>query len=185
MQLNGRTFFRLSENIFPTCCKSWPPCHKLRFILGHNFDLQVGLDMQQGGLNLWQVGKIIKVALSAALEPTAARDLEPRSMLCLKKWPDTSTERKVYHWLLGRNWRRGSDRRSSETSSTSSRQRRPRQAGRSWCTNRQKIRRIFPHIFLKKQTSSLYNAIAVSIFRVSLMQCKIKCSVFSRNSEAK
>ena len=106
-------------------------------------------------------------------------------MLCLKKWPDTSTERKVYHWLLGRNWRRGSDRRSSETSSTSSRQRRPRQAGRSWCTNRQKIRRIFSHIFLKKQTSSLYNAIAVSIFRVSLMQCKIKCSVFSRNSEAK
>ena len=35
--------------------------------------------------------KIIKVALSAALEPTASWDLEARSMLCLKrnfpKWP--------------------------------------------------------------------------------------------------
>ena len=31
------------------------------------------------------VGKIIKVVLSAALKPTATRDLEPRSMLCLRR----------------------------------------------------------------------------------------------------
>ena len=50
----------------------------------------------QGGLDLWQVGKIIKVALSAALEPTAARVHKPRLILCLRrtfpkknKWPDT------------------------------------------------------------------------------------------------
>ena len=34
---------------------------------------QGGLDLQQGGLDLWQDGKIIKGALSAALEPTAAK----------------------------------------------------------------------------------------------------------------
>ena len=46
---------------------------------------------------MWQGGKIIKVALSMVLELTAARDLEPRSILCLRrtytkkkiKWPDT------------------------------------------------------------------------------------------------
>ena len=41
--------------------------------------------MWQGGLDVWQVGKIIKVALSARQEPTAARDLEPRLMLCLRR----------------------------------------------------------------------------------------------------
>ena len=40
---------------------------------------------RQGGLDLWQFGKIINVALSAALKPTAARDLEPRSMQCLRR----------------------------------------------------------------------------------------------------
>ena len=39
-----------------------------------------------------QVGKIIKVALSAALEATAARDLEPRSMQCLRR---TSSKNKI------------------------------------------------------------------------------------------
>ena len=48
---------------------------------------QGGLDLQQGGLDLWQVGKIIKVALRAELEPTATRDLEPRSTLCLRTFP--------------------------------------------------------------------------------------------------
>ena len=43
---------------------------------------QIGPDLQQGGLDLWQVGKKIKVALSKVLEPTAAWDLKPRSMLC-------------------------------------------------------------------------------------------------------
>ena len=46
------------------------------------------------------VGKIIKVELSAALEPTAAKDLGPRSMLCLRKrkktWPDTLTNIMTY-----------------------------------------------------------------------------------------
>ena len=48
---------------------------------------QVGFDLQQVGLDLWQVGKIIKVALSAALEPAAARDLEPRAKLYLRTFP--------------------------------------------------------------------------------------------------
>ena len=56
---------------------------------------QGALDLQQSGLDLWQFGKILKVALSASLKPTAAQDLEPGSMQCLrrtsqkKKWPDT------------------------------------------------------------------------------------------------
>ena len=33
-------------------------------------------------LDLWQVGKIIKVALTAALDTTATWYLTPRSMLC-------------------------------------------------------------------------------------------------------
>ena len=48
--------------------------------------------MWMGSLGFWQVRKIIKVAL----KPRAARDLDPRSMLCLRrtfpkkmKWPDT------------------------------------------------------------------------------------------------
>ena len=41
--------------------------------------------MWQGGLDFWHVGKIIKVELIAALEPTAAEDLEPMSMLYLRK----------------------------------------------------------------------------------------------------
>ena len=41
--------------------------------------------MQQCGLDFWQDDKLIKVALSAALKPTAVRDLELRSMLCLRR----------------------------------------------------------------------------------------------------
>ena len=43
--------------------------------------------MQQGGLDFWQVGIIIKVALGVVLKPTAARVLEPRSMQCLRTFP--------------------------------------------------------------------------------------------------
>ena len=46
---------------------------------------QGGFDLQQGGLDLWQVRKIIKVALSAALNAAAARDLEPKSILCPRR----------------------------------------------------------------------------------------------------
>ena len=46
---------------------------------------QGGLDFWQGGLDFWQVGKIIKVVLSTALKQTATEDLEPKSMLCLRR----------------------------------------------------------------------------------------------------
>ena len=41
---------------------------------------------------MWQVGKIIIVALRAALKPTATKDLEPRSMLSKE---DISPPKKV------------------------------------------------------------------------------------------
>ena len=53
---------------------------------------QGALDLQQSGLDLWQFGKILKVALSASLKPTAAQDLEPGSMQCLRR---TSQKKKV------------------------------------------------------------------------------------------
>ena len=47
---------------------------------------QGSLNLQHGGcLDFWQVGKIIKVALSAVPKPTSTRDLKSRSMLCLRR----------------------------------------------------------------------------------------------------
>ena len=51
--------------------------------------------MQQCGLDFWQDDKLIKVALSAALKPTASRDLEPRSMLYLRRTFPPPPKKKV------------------------------------------------------------------------------------------
>ena len=77
-------FFRPTTNQDrPARNQDRPPC--LDFGQGGLNFWQGGLDFRQGGLDFWQVGKIIKVALSTALEQTAAQDLEPRSMLCLRR----------------------------------------------------------------------------------------------------
>ena len=85
MQYGGITLIKLSEKRRREMMISHPAALELKCLpTYYNYFFRLSsLDIAL--CNLWQVGKIIKVALSAALKQTAARDLEPRSMLYLRR----------------------------------------------------------------------------------------------------
>ena len=82
MQLNGRAFFRPPGNVFRPAANRDRP--------GTNRDCPVtnrdrsAADRDRPATNR-DHQKIIKVPLFATLKPTAARDLEPRSMQCPRR----------------------------------------------------------------------------------------------------